>query len=200
MNLCWFTSVMSYSLRHYRLEPPRLLCSWDSPGNNVRVGCHVLLQRIFPSQWLKLCLLGLLHWQAGSLPLVPPGKPTSKDVIHSYPTLCNPMDCSPPGSSLHGILQARILGWVAIPSFRGSSQPRGWTWVFCIAGRFFIIWATRLRTQLLSGGSGIHTYSSLVPKSVCISCISFPPSASWSSQVTRPLIQAWVSCANSTQL
>ena len=48
-----------------------------------------------------------------------------------------------PGSSVHGILQARILEWVAIPFSRGSSQPRDWTQVSCIAGGFFIIWATR---------------------------------------------------------
>ena len=53
------------------------------------------------------------------------------------------MDCSPPGSSLHGILQARILEWVAIPFSRGSSWPRDWTWASCFAGRFFTIWATR---------------------------------------------------------
>ena len=47
-------------------------------------------------------------------------------------TLCDPLDCSPPGSSVHGILQARIMEWVAMPSSRGSSQPR----VSCIAGRF----------------------------------------------------------------
>ena len=53
---------------------------------------------------------------------------------------CDPMDCSPPGSSLHGILQARILEWVASSSSRGSSQARDQTHiscVFCIAGRFF---------------------------------------------------------------
>ena len=47
------------------------------------------------------------------------------------------MDCSPPGSSLHRILQARIREWVAILFFRGSSQPKGWPWVTCIAGRLF---------------------------------------------------------------
>ena len=46
----------------------------------------------------------------------------------------------PPGSSLHGILQARILEWVAIPFSRGSSQPRNWTRVSCLADRFFILW------------------------------------------------------------
>ena len=58
-------------------------------------------------------------------------------------TLCDPMDCSPPGSSVHGIVQAKILEWVAIPSSRGSSQPRNQTQVSCIAGEFFTIWATR---------------------------------------------------------
>ena len=53
------------------------------------------------------------------------------------------MDCSLPGSSVHWIHQARILEWVAIPFSRGSSWPRDQTWVSCIAGRFFTIWATR---------------------------------------------------------
>ena len=59
--------------------------------------------------------------------------------LQSCPTLCDSMDCSPPGSSVHGILQARILGWVAMPSSRGSSWSRDWTHVFCgssIGGRF----------------------------------------------------------------
>ena len=53
------------------------------------------------------------------------------------------MDCSQPGSSVHGILQARILEWVAISFSRGSSQPRDGSWVSCIAGSFFSIWATK---------------------------------------------------------
>ena len=56
----------------------------------------------------------------------------------SCTTFCNPMDCGPPSSSVHGILQARILKWVAIPFSRGPSQPRDRTWVSCIAGGFFI--------------------------------------------------------------
>ena len=63
-------------------------------------------------------------------------------LAQSCLTLCDPMECSPPGSSVHGILP-RILEWVAIPISRGSSQSRGWTWVSCLAGRFFSIWATR---------------------------------------------------------
>ena len=69
-------------------------------------------------------------------------------IIHRFSSSvvsdsCNPMDCSLPSSSLHGILQARILEWVAVSSSRGSSQPRDQTWVFCIAGRLFTNWATR---------------------------------------------------------
>ena len=66
-------------------------------------------------------------------------------VAQSCLTLCDPMDCSPPGSSVHGLLQARILEWVAIPFSRGSSWPRSETQVSHIAGRFFFfsIWASR---------------------------------------------------------
>ena len=58
-------------------------------------------------------------------------------VAKSCPTLCDPMDCSPPGSSVHGIFQARILEWVAMPSSRGFSPPRDQTSISCIAGGFF---------------------------------------------------------------
>ena len=64
-------------------------------------------------------------------------------VTQSCLTLCDPMNYSPPGSSALGIFQERILEWVAMPSSRGSSQPRDRTQVSCIAGRFFIIWAIR---------------------------------------------------------
>ena len=58
-------------------------------------------------------------------------------VTQSCPTLCDPMDCSPPGSSVRGILQARTLEWVAILYSRGSFPPRDWTRVSWIAGRLF---------------------------------------------------------------
>ena len=64
-------------------------------------------------------------------------------VTQSWLTLCNSIDCSPPGSSVHGILQARILEWVAIPFSRGSYQPRNWTQVSYTAGRFFTLWPTK---------------------------------------------------------
>ena len=64
------------------------------------------------------------------------------NCAQSCPTLCDPMEHSLPGSSVHVILQARILEWVAMPSSRGSSQPRDRNQVSCTAGRFFTIWAT----------------------------------------------------------
>ena len=64
-------------------------------------------------------------------------------VHHLCPTLCDLMDCSQPGSSIHGIFQAGILEWVAISVLRGFSQPRDQIQVSCIASRFFTDWATR---------------------------------------------------------
>ena len=70
---------------------------------------------------------------------------SESEVIQSCPNLCDPMDCSLPGSSLHGIFQARVLEWVAISFSRGSSQTRDRTWVSCIGGRRFNLWATSWR-------------------------------------------------------
>ena len=64
-------------------------------------------------------------------------------VAQSCLTLCNPMDYSPPSSSVHEILQTKILKWVSIPFSRGSSPPRDQTWVSCTAGRFFTVWASK---------------------------------------------------------
>ena len=72
-----------------------------------------------------------------------------------------PVDCSPPGSSVHVILRARKLIWVAIPFSRGSSPPRDWTWVSCNAGRYFTVWGTRetqLVEYLLCLGAILSTY------------------------------------------
>ena len=77
-------------------------------------------------------------------------------VGQSHPTLCDPMDCSLPGRSLHGILQARVLEWVTVSFSRGSSWPRDRTWVSRIPGRRFNLWANAfvhseasLRTKLV---------------------------------------------------
>ena len=63
------------SLRPYRLQPTRLLCPCDSPGSNTRVGCHALFQGNLPDPGTELMFLMSPHWQLGSLPLAPPGKP-----------------------------------------------------------------------------------------------------------------------------
>ena len=79
---------MSDSLRPHRQQPNRLPCPWDSPGKNTGVGCHFLLQ------CMKV--------------------KSQSEVAQSCPTLSDPMDCSLPGSSVHGVLQARALEWDAI--------------------------------------------------------------------------------------
>ena len=79
---------MSNSVRPHRQQPTRLPCPWDSPGKNTGVGCHFLLQ------CMKV--------------------KSESEAAQSCPTLSDPMDCSPPGSSVHGIFQARVLEWGAI--------------------------------------------------------------------------------------
>ena len=88
---CYFASVVSDSVRPHRRQPTRLAlggCPWDSPGKNTGVGCHFLLQ------CMKV--------------------KSESEVSQSCPTPSNPMDCSPPGPSIHGICQARVLEWGAI--------------------------------------------------------------------------------------
>ena len=79
----------------------------------------------------------------GGHPLPAYIKAKKSKVTQSCPTLCDPMGYGLPGSSVHGIFQARILEWVAISFSRGSSWPRDRTQVSCIAGRCFTLWATR---------------------------------------------------------
>ena len=86
--LCKVTSVMSDSVRPHRRQPTRLPNPWDSPGKNTGVGCHFLLQ------CMKV--------------------KSESEVAQSCPTPSDPMDCSLPGSSVHGIFKARVLEWGAI--------------------------------------------------------------------------------------
>ena len=137
---------MSDSVRPHRRKPTRLPRPRGSPGKNTGMGCHFLLQ------CMKM--------------------KSEREVTQSCPTLSDPMDCSLPGSSIHGIfqarvlewgaiafseshsvmsnslrppgiLQARILEWVAFPFSRGSSQSRDQTHISCTAGGFFTNWAVR---------------------------------------------------------
>ena len=83
-------------------------------------------------------------------------KESESEVAQSCLTLFDPVDCSLPGSSIHGILQARILEWVAISFSRGSSRPRYQTWISCIAGRHFTLWATREGVESKKGYKWIY--------------------------------------------
>ena len=119
------------------------MAPWNSPGKNPGVGCHSLLQGIFPTQGFNLGLLRCrrilycLNHQGGSklaaLHTVPAC--LHAKLLQSCLTLCDRMDHSPPGYSVYGILQARTLEWVAISTSRGSFQPRFQTrvsYVSCI--------------------------------------------------------------------
>ena len=85
---CWVASVVSDFVRPHRQQPSRLPSPWDSPGKNTGVDCHFLLQ------CMKV--------------------KSESEVAQSCPTLRDRMDCSLPGSSVHGIFQTRVLGWGAI--------------------------------------------------------------------------------------
>ena len=84
-------------MRPHRRQPTRLPRPWDSPGKNTGVGCHFLLQCIKMK--------------------------SESEVAQSCPTLCDPMDCSLPGSSVHGIFQARVLEWGAIAFSIALTNP-----------------------------------------------------------------------------
>ena len=91
---CQVASVVSDSVQPHRWHPTRLCRPWDSPSKNNGVGCHFLLQ------CMKV--------------------KSESEVTQSCRTLSDPMDCSPPGSSVHGIFQARVLEWDAIVFSRAS--------------------------------------------------------------------------------
>ena len=109
------------------------------------------------------------------------------EVAELYPTLCKPVDCSPPGSSVHGILQARILQWVAILFSRRSSRPRDWTRVSRIVGRRFTVWVTREVLSVLQLNiKWPHLFSCLVILLAVSSKLSY-----YSGPVVKGLIVTW---------
>ena len=98
---------MSNSVQPHRGQPTTLLCPWDSPGKNTGVGCHFLLQ------CMKV--------------------KSEREVAQSCPTLSDPMDRSLPGSSIHGIFQARVLEWGATAFSKGKASTihlRGKPWAY----------------------------------------------------------------------
>ena len=104
---------MSNSLQPHELQPARLLRPWDSPGKNTGVGCRVLLQGIFLTQIHISCIscIGrqVLYHQRhlGNSILCIAAAAAAAKSLHSCPTLCDPIDSSPPGSPVPGILQAK---------------------------------------------------------------------------------------------
>ena len=141
-------------MRPHRWQPTRLPHPWDSPGKNTGVGCH------FPLQCMKV----------------------KSEVAQSCPTLSDPMDCSPPGSPVHGIFQARVLEWGAIASSAqalehrlNSCGARAWLlrgmWDLPRSGTERVSWIGR---QILQ-----HWATREVPLMVVLVCIS---------------LRCWVSC------
>ena len=107
---------------------------WDGWREGWGVSMQVPASSLLPLYGSAIPRSPSFHWH---LCIQPADRGEVKVLVaQSCLTLCDPMDCSPPGSSLHGILQARILEWVAISSSRGSSRPRDRTWVSSSAGGF----------------------------------------------------------------
>ena len=135
---------MSDSVRHHRWQPTRLHHPWDSPGKNTGVGCHFLLQ------CMKV--------------------KSESEVTQSHPTLCDPMDCSLPGSAVHGIFQARVLEWVAIAFSDLIFTPRLFLFllfIYLILIKLFILYWTMANKNIVivSGeqrrDSAIHIHVSI---------------------------------------
>ena len=138
----WSRSVVSDSSQPHGLQPTRLLRPWDFPGKSTGVGCHCLLRRVhthihkflkhlilkatklllFPRERVSWIICPQEKKIKGTyvLELVCVGLCTNRKakvkVTQSCPTLCSPVDCSLPRSSVYGILQARILKWLPFPS------------------------------------------------------------------------------------
>ena len=149
----WTTSLSLFTFVHWRRkwQPTPVFLPGESQGWGSLVGCHLWGRRVghdwsdlaaaAAAKWINTfylcspfifkCSYFITYFVCAMLCL----------VAQSCPTLCDP-PWSPPDSSVHGILQEGILEWAAMPSSRGSSQPRNWTRFSWIAGGFFTSWAT----------------------------------------------------------
>ena len=117
---CKVTSMVSDSVRPHRWQPTRLLRPWDFPDKSARVGCHCLLQ------CMKV--------------------KSESEVAQSCPTLSDPIDCSPPGSSVHGIFQERVLEWGAIAFSDINDQAKFNT------NKLVLLWLTLVKMRLTVKG------------------------------------------------
>ena len=104
---------------------------WNAGLGGAQTGISIAGRNINNLNWTELMIASIVCVCVCVCVLVAP----------SCPTLCHPVDYRPPVSSVHGVLQARILEWTVTSFSKGFSCPRDRTWVSCIAGRFFTIWA-----------------------------------------------------------
>ena len=125
---------MTESMRSHRQQPTRLPCPWESLGKNTGVGCHFLLQCVKVK--------------------------SEREVAQSCPTLSDPMDCSPPGFSVHGVFQARVLEWGAIAfSINSSRSLLIESCIFSILFPEFLIIFTIIILNSFSGSLPIYSSS-----------------------------------------
>ena len=146
--LCTYTEILHHLTKNAKVkstlrpsclqESIRAYCGWawhmlTHFHNAVQITSTAFLLSA-PSQWPQVGTVAIS---------ITEGEEAEPGGLKLHSRSSDPMDCSLPGFSVHGIFQARILEWVAISFSRGSSRPRDWTRVSRIAGRRFILWATR---------------------------------------------------------
>ena len=149
---------MSDSVRPHRRQPTRLPCPWDSPGKSTGVGCHFLLQCIKVK--------------------------SESEVTESCPTLSDSMNCSLPGSSVHGIFQARVLEWGAI----AFSMKRCYIYCFC----FFTF--QNFPSISASFVEPIIPLKLLIPGLPTISLLIYPNRIFFNLQITKLFLRIYDTC------
>ena len=164
-----------------------ILVSWGSVGSLFTV--HSAFSG---SVWY------VLMWQVqGVTPATLIAVNEVSEVAQMSLTLCDPMDCSLPGSSVHGIFQARILEWVAISFSRGSSQPRDWTQVSHIVGRRFTLWATReVQTAVGTVRTTVYRPFQCGAKELCFQSLTHTWSPGTNSWICSPRGNGTLSCTS----
>jgi len=128
-----FSSAQKIFLKHFAIQ--KVVCLFVFPHTYI----HLNLWRLCRVWYL----MSIPFYRSSDFSKVPQIINVKVLVTQACPTLCNPMDYSSPGSLVHGILQERVLEWVAIPFSRASSPSRDWTKVFHIAAIYLTIWTTK---------------------------------------------------------